>query len=143
MSKATSLPLLKGKITLSGALYTEDNAPEKLTYPHKRLDPCEYLNLHAKQTEAIVAHHLDVPKELCTVPWVSEWLHGGFNVCIPVYVNGPKKVIIRFPLSCKVGESTHLGNAEEKLRTKHGCSLTALLFRFLVYGDLDFLTAQA
>jgi len=60
----------------------------KLSYPEKRLDFCGYLHLHASDMEAIAAHHLGLSAEACSVPWVNEWLHGSFNVCIPIYVNG-------------------------------------------------------
>ncbi|ODA83558.1 hypothetical protein RJ55_02072 [Drechmeria coniospora] len=115
-SPCTSLPLLTGRITLSEALEEEDNILGKLTYPEKRLNFCSHLHVHAKEIETIVSHHLHVPGETCRVPWVDEWIHGSFNVCIPVYVNGEKSVIIRFPLPYKVGEATSPGNVEEKLR---------------------------
>jgi hypothetical protein len=50
------------------------------------------------------------------VPWVDKWIQGSFNVCIPVFIHARKKVMIRFPLPYKIGEPTHPGNAEEKLR---------------------------
>jgi len=111
-----SLPLLTGRITLSEALDEEDNVLEKLSYPEKRLDFCSYLHTHTDEIKAIVSHHLGVPKDACQVPWVDEWLHGSFNICIPIYINAAKRVMIRFPLPYKIGESTHPGNAEEKLR---------------------------
>ncbi|KAL2256487.1 hypothetical protein VTK26DRAFT_1598 [Humicola hyalothermophila] len=116
MATSVSLPLLTGKITLSEALDEEDNILEKLSYPEKRLDFCAYLYTHANDIKAIVAHHVAVTRESCKIPWVDEWLHGSFNICIPVYINGVKRVMIRFPLPYKIGESTHSGNAEEKLR---------------------------
>lgn len=49
-------------------------------------------------------------------------IHGSFNIILVVYTeystkkeNG-SKVIIRFPLPFIVGEASHPGNAEEKLR---------------------------
>lgn len=116
MSSSTSLPLLAGGITLSEALDEEDDILKKLTYPEKRLDFCGYLHAHAKDMEAVVSHHLHVSREACRTPWVNEWIHGSFNICIPIYVHGEKRVIIRFPLPYKIGESTSPGNAEEKLR---------------------------
>lgn len=116
MSPFTSLPLLAGRITLSEALDEEDDILRKLTYPEKRLDFCSYLHAHAKELETIVSHHLHISRETCRAPYVDEWMHGSFNVCIPIYVNGEKRVIIRFPLPYKIGEPTSPGNAEEKLR---------------------------
>lgn len=116
MSPSITLPLLTGKITLSEALDEEDDILEKLSYPEKRLNFCNYLHAHANQIESIVSHHLRISRDSCRAPWVNEWIHGSFNVCVPIYVNDEKKVIIRFPLPYKIGESTHPGNAEEKLR---------------------------
>ena len=52
---------------------------------------------------------------------VDEWIAGSFNVYIPVYIDKrayhhARRVLIKFPLPYKVGESQHPGNAEEKLR---------------------------
>ncbi|RSL84258.1 hypothetical protein CDV31_016724 [Fusarium ambrosium] len=116
MSPSSSLPLLTGRIALSEALEEEDDVLEKLSYPEKRLNFCNYLHAHTNEIESIVSHHLGIPRASCRVPWVDEWTHGSFNICIPVYVNDRKKVMIRFPLPYKIGESTHPGNADEKLR---------------------------
>lgn len=116
MSPSITLPLLTGKITLSEALDEEDDILEKLSYPEKRLNFCNYLHAHANEIESIVSHHLSISRDLCRAPWVNEWIHGSFNVCVPIYVNDEKKVIIRFPLPYKIGESAYPGNAEEKLR---------------------------
>lgn len=116
MSTHASLPLLTSRITLSEALDEEDNVLQKLSYPEKRLDFRSYLHAHANDIEAIVSHHTAGPRKSCKIPWVDEWLPGSFNVCIPVYVDGAKRVMMRFPLPYKIGESTQPGNAEEKLR---------------------------
>jgi hypothetical protein len=47
--------------------------------------------------------------------------HGSFNICLPVYIDNWRKrpggrVMIRFPLPFKVGDSNYPGNAEEKMR---------------------------
>lgn len=116
MASSTTLPLLAGKITLSDALEDENDILEQLSYPAKRSDFCADLVTHSDDIKDIVSHHLGVSGASCQVPAVEEWIHGSFNVCIPVYVNEEKKAIIRFPLPYKVGESTHQGNAEEKIR---------------------------
>ncbi|KAM4059099.1 aminoglycoside phosphotransferase [Hirsutella rhossiliensis] len=94
MPPCASLPLLAGRITLSEALDAEDDILEKLSYPEKRLDFCSHLHAHADEIETIVSHHLHVSRDSCRAPWVDEWVHGSFNI----------------------GESTHPGNADEKLR---------------------------
>ncbi len=118
MTQHASLPLLTGNITLDEALDDEDDVLQKISYPEKRLDLCSYLHAHAADIEAIAAHHLGLPANSCKVPWVNEWLHGSFNICIPIYVNETKQVMIRFPLPYKVGELACPGNAAEKLRTE-------------------------
>lgn len=116
MASSTTLPLLAGKITLSDALEDENDILEQLSYPAKRSDFYADLVTHSDDIKDIVSHHLGVSGASCQVPAVEEWIHGSFNVCIPIYVNEEKKAIIRFPLPYKVGESTHQGNAEEKIR---------------------------
>lgn len=116
MSQSKSLPLLNGSITLSEALDEEVDIIEKLSYPEKRLDFCCHLQSHANEIETIVSHHLRIPGDSCRASWVNEWIHGSFNVCIPIYVDGQKNIMTRFPLPYKIGESSHPGNAEEKLR---------------------------
>ena len=117
-----SLPLLRRTITLSEALDEDDDILNELSYPDKRLEFYCYLYQHRKDIEDIVAFHLGVPKDACTVAVeFREWVHGSFNACVPVYINksvtfGAEKVFIRFPLPYKVGESQFPGNAEEKLR---------------------------
>jgi hypothetical protein len=54
---------------------------------------------------------------------------GSFNVCVPVSINhsvdnARKRVLIRFPLPYKVGESYCPGNSDEKLR----CEAAAFLW---------------
>lgn len=116
MSRSGSLPLLAGAITLSEALDDETDVIRKLSYPEKRLDFYQFLRAHAGEIESIVSHHLGVSRDSCRTPWIDEWVHGSFNVCIPIYVHAQKRVVIRFPLPYKIGESTNQGNAEEKLR---------------------------
>ncbi|KAJ4300568.1 hypothetical protein N0V88_003247 [Collariella sp. IMI 366227] len=89
------------KITLFSALASEGNILLKLSHPLERLDFFGHLYLHAADIETIVAHHLRVPKASCKKLWVDEWLHGSSNVCIPVYADGMKWVVIRFPLPFK------------------------------------------
>ena len=113
-----SLPLLTGDITLSEALADESDVLQQLAYPEQRLAFYGFLRAHAGEIESIVSHHLGVPRNSCRAPWVDEWIHGSFNVCIPIYVDGRRRVVLRLPLPYKIGESTNPGNAEEKLRSE-------------------------
>jgi len=59
--------------------------------------------------------------ESCYLAPINDWIHGSFNMCLPVYVESggkrpEKRVMIRFPLPYKIGEENFPGNAEEKIR---------------------------
>ena len=94
----------------------------QLSYRQKRSDLLDFLCDHIAEIEAIVSHHLNLRRSgTCFVAPRSEWIHGSYNICLPVYVytrktHPEKRVIIRFPLPYKIGEETFPGNADEKLR---------------------------
>ncbi|KAL5336617.1 hypothetical protein BJX70DRAFT_271919 [Aspergillus crustosus] len=118
-----SLPLLRGSVTFSAALDDDDNVLQELAYPELRIQFCTYLLVHRAEIERIVSYHLGLSrKQECRIGEVKEWIAGGFNICIPVYFNKGKaateRVLIRFPLPYKIGESQYPGNADEKLRAE-------------------------
>lgn len=121
---ADQLPLLSGNIALDEALHQEDDILQELSYPDKRRKFYSYLIDHQFEIEEIVAFHLGVPKGACNAAReLKDWVHGGFNACMPIYIdesiaNCPRKVFVRFPLPYGVGEANNPGNAEEKLRTE-------------------------
>lgn len=58
---------------------------------------------------------------------VENWHHGSFNLCVPVVVGGWKRrqqpgerVLLRFPLPCRVGDAFRPGNGDEKVRCEAG-----------------------
>ena len=99
-----TLPLLRGATTLEAALEQEENVLLELGYPKQRLDFFVWLNSHCRDIENTVSYHLNLTKsEICQVGEVREWIHGSFNVCIPVHVHNwnkhpGRRVLIRFPL---------------------------------------------
>lgn len=119
-----NLPLrtLEGEISLQEALEEEDDMLQRFTYFKKSVYLLTYFLDHSAEIEAIVKHHLGlIGTGRCRLADIEEWIHGSFNICLPVYVkdwnqHAEKRVIIRFPLSYKVGEDTFPGNSEEKLR---------------------------
>ncbi|KAL9039368.1 MAG: hypothetical protein Q9180_002570 [Flavoplaca navasiana] len=118
----TTLRTIKEEVTLDFALEEEHNMLRRLLYWDKRVTLLAYLLDHAAHIGAIVAHHLALrdPTD-CWLSPLDDWLHGSFNMCIPVHVKrweqqAEKRVMIRFPLPYKVGEEDFPGNAEEKLR---------------------------
>lgn len=117
-----ALPLLHGQISLSAALDDDDNVLQELSYPERRVEFYVYLYQHRTVIESIVSYHMNLnKKQTCRVEEVKYWISGSFNVCIPVVIDGqdgrtPKRVLMRFPLPYKVGESQQPGNSDEKLR---------------------------
>lgn len=69
--------------------------------------------------KAVVAHHLNlISPAACEVSPVEDWLHGSFNVCIPITIHNRenKRVLLRFPLPYRNGEAFNPGNGDEKIR---------------------------
>ncbi|KAF9894130.1 hypothetical protein FE257_009103 [Aspergillus nanangensis] len=111
-----------GTTTLETALEEEEDMLLDLSYPEARVDFFVVLYGQRDEIAELVAFNLGIGQpNQCRVADVKEWIHGSFNVCIPVYIDGvgtcaTDRVLIRFPLPYKIGESTHPGNADEKLR---------------------------
>ncbi len=86
-SQALTLPLLRGTATLEGTLEQEENMLLDLAYPELRLDFFAWLSTHRADIEDTFSYHLGLTgSEICRLGEVREWIHGSFNVCIPVYV---------------------------------------------------------
>ncbi|MCJ1403345.1 hypothetical protein MMC11_006568 [Xylographa trunciseda] len=111
-----------GEISFEEAVRKEQNMLQQLSYPQKLSDFKRFLLNHQSEIEAIVSHHLHLQgAERCQVTHPDFWINGSFNICIPVLIANWKerpngRVLIRFPLSFKIGESNNPGNADEKLR---------------------------
>ncbi|KAI9838209.1 MAG: hypothetical protein M1837_002524 [Sclerophora amabilis] len=121
MAKLASLPLLRRDITYSEAKEEDVNILQQLTYVEAQENFFGYLSERKQQIQNVVARHLSVGIDSVSIPCRNEWLHGSFNVGLPVVIDrwrgGPgRRVLIRFPLPYKTGESFRPGNADEKLR---------------------------
>ncbi|TQV92473.1 hypothetical protein V2A60_007161 [Cordyceps javanica] len=122
-SAMTTRDLLSGPITFSAASRRSTNVLQSLLYPQRKLAFYSYIQERFELLAELVAHHLGTrPDEILVAPQ-AWWRHGSFNLCIPVRVNAdlektglPQFVMIRFPLPYRVGEVTHPGNSDEKLR---------------------------
>ena len=121
---AMTLRTLDGEITLDAFLEEEQDMLRRLIYPNKRIDFLAYLLDHSAEIEAVVSYHLGLKgNKSCCLTSLDDWIHGSFNMCIPVYVQKwknllEKRVMIRFPLLYKIDGEEFSGNAEEKLRYK-------------------------
>lgn len=121
----TSVPTLStldDEFTFDEAVEEEHDMLRRLTYWEKRFHFLVYLLDHSAEIEAVVSYHLGLSEiGRCYLAPLDDWIHGSFNMCLPVYIKNGKnrperRVMIRFPLPYKVGEENFPGNADEKLR---------------------------
>ncbi|OBT48362.1 hypothetical protein VE00_01149 [Pseudogymnoascus sp. WSF 3629] len=110
-------------ITYSVAQDREVNVLHQLEYCDKkdRFFDCLYGKRNLMQ--AVVAHHLSLQlPDACNIADMSEWLHGSFNVCVPVTISTwqGKRALLRFPLPYRVRDSFQPGNGNEKIRCEAG-----------------------
>lgn len=122
----TTRRLLRKEITHSYAKEDDTNVLHQLTYWDQREKFFKLLYEKRNLIAAAVTHHLGLnSKVTCQIAEMKDWLHGSFNVCIPIIIYGSRKyagkwMMIRFPLPYRVGEAFRPGNADEKLRTEAG-----------------------
>ncbi|PYI04805.1 hypothetical protein BO78DRAFT_347124 [Aspergillus sclerotiicarbonarius CBS 121057] len=115
--------LLREEITYSVAKEKEVNLLHRLQYPDQQAQFFALLDDRRDWIQAVVAHHLSLksPKN-CHVADKGDWLHGSFNVCIPVTLGRPrdlqrnKRILLRIPLPYRIGEAFRPGNGDEKIR---------------------------
>jgi hypothetical protein len=121
LSLMATRELLSGPITLSEAKESGFNVVHQLEYPKLQRAFFQRLQSQRQLIRTIVAHHLGADQANCDISSPEYWRHGSFNVCVPACVNRPDPgpptfIMVRFPLPYRVGETTHPGNADEKLR---------------------------
>lgn len=120
--------LLREEITYSGARNKEINVLHKLKYYEQQNRFFSAVNDERDWMKAILAHHLGLDSpNACRIADRDEWLHGTFNLCVPVTIENWKRrpqsgqrLILRFPLPYHVGEAFRPGNADEKIRCEAG-----------------------
>lgn len=120
--------LLRREITFESAQEEESNVLHQLDYYDQQTRFFSHLDANRSWMKEVVAHHLGLSSStVCHVVETRDWLHGSFNVCIPVIVrsrNGKhgneKRVLIRFPLPYRVGEAFRPGNSDEKIQCEAG-----------------------
>lgn len=75
------------EITLEEALEEEQNMLVRLTFLQKFAAFREYLENHRTQIEAVVSQHLNLSrKDTCSLGHMREWIHGSFNICLPLRI---------------------------------------------------------
>jgi hypothetical protein len=113
-------PLLREHITYSQAKEKEVNILHQLGYHSQRNEFFKYVRKRRSLVELLVAHHLGLSPSICHAADCEEWMHGSFNLCVPVSVKNSKRVLMRFPLPYRVGEAFRPGNGDEKVRCEAG-----------------------
>jgi hypothetical protein len=120
--------LLREEITYSVAKDSEVNVLHRLSWPSQEAQFFSLLESKRSWIRGIVAHHLNLRSaNACQVADVREWLHGSFNVCVPVTISEwnqkqqvGDRVLVRFPLPYRIGENFRPGNGDEKVRCEAG-----------------------
>lgn len=101
-----TLRLLREEITYSKAQREEVNILHRLQYYDRQHEFFATLSDNRNWIKAVIAHHLGLPStDLCQIADVEDWLHGSFNVCVPVTIHDWKagaqsgtRVLLRLPL---------------------------------------------
>ena len=114
--------LLREEVTFSDVNTREDNVLHLLTYHDQQTRFFAELERQHDLIATTVAYHMNIASDNCSVASLAEWLHGSFNVCIPVHIKDGRtpRVILRIPLPYRVGEKFQPGNADEKIRCEAG-----------------------
>ncbi|KAJ6019910.1 hypothetical protein N7499_002955 [Penicillium canescens] len=115
--------LLRREVTYSDVKDDEFNMLHQLDYYAQQAQFFAHLRDKSDWMKAVVAHHLNLSSPAaCEVSDVEDWLHGSFNVCVPVTIHNRqnKRVLLRFPLPYRVGETFNPGNSDEKIRCEVG-----------------------
>jgi len=122
--------LLRREITYSSAKEREVNILHQLGYVEQQCHFFSHLYYKREWMESVVAHHLGLRStNVCHMTEWQDWLRGSFNVCIPVTIDGDNwadrrqpghRVILRFPLPYRIGESFRPGNGDEKIQCEAG-----------------------
>jgi hypothetical protein len=109
--------LLREEISYSQANKNETNILYKLIYWPQRVQFYNYVHKRRGLIEALIAYHLGLNSPtMCYAVDADNWMHGSFNLYIPVTVENSRRVLIRFPLPYRVSDKFRPGNGDEKIR---------------------------
>lgn len=115
--------LLRKEITYSAAKTDEFNILHRLELPAQQSRFFAELDGKREWMKTVVCHHLGLGSpDRCLVAEMDLWLHGSFNVCVPMaidHLNG-QCVLMRFPLPYRAGEDFRPGNCDEKIQCEAG-----------------------
>lgn len=112
----------KERLTEAEALDSDLDMIPALSSQHQTDEFRQQLDLGRSQIEKIISRHLGIPQSDFVLSQSSEWIWGGFNVCLPIHINSahkfklPRRALIRFAVPFRVGEDFSPGSVDEKLR---------------------------
>lgn len=111
----------KGWLTEEEALDSDMDMIPALSKMQETVNFQHALDLCRPQLEKLIHRHLGIPQSEFVLSQPSEWIWGGFNICLPIHISTrysklPRRALIRFPLPSSVGETFNPGNIDEKLR---------------------------
>ena len=116
------LPRRGNSVTYESAIQLEDNVILEASQAERTRLLHKHLWEQRQALSALAAHHLGLgrAKDRCVVQNPEAWIHGSFNVCVPVCVEGPpgrsvRKVLVRCPMGHKLANDRYPGTADEKL----------------------------
>lgn len=112
--------LLRESITYSQAKDKETNVLHQLTLWQRQNEFFNHIHRCSKLIEDQVTRHLGSPSGTCQIADQKEWMHGSFNLCVPVSVLNSRPVLMRFPLPYRIGDESFAGNGDEKVRCEAG-----------------------
>lgn len=115
--------LLRREVTYSDVKNEEFNILHQLGYHVEQTQFFAHLHGNRNWMKTIVTRHLGLRSSAeCHVADMDNWLHGSFNVCVPITIDswGGKRVLMRFPLPYRIGEAFRPGNCDEKIRCEAG-----------------------
>lgn len=109
--------------TLDDALAAETDILPALKAPQQTVRfRREQLEARRSQIQQVVCRHLNISSNKLVLSETSEWIHRGFNICLPIEILDtrsqklPRKAMMRVVLPHAVGESYSPGTVDEKVR---------------------------
>ncbi|KAK2767839.1 hypothetical protein FQN54_004000 [Arachnomyces sp. PD_36] len=114
---------LHDDITPVAAKNKEINLLHQLRYRDQKAQFLNSIDGKRNWIKEVVARHLDLKSShTCHVAGMENWVHGSFDVSIPITIENWQKqgVLLRLPLPYRVGEAFRPGNGDEKIRCEAG-----------------------
>lgn len=114
---------IEGFLTLEAALASQsDILPTLTALQHTASFRRDQLEARRSQIQEVISRHLNISSTKFVLSQSSEWIYGGFNICMPIDIFDtlssklPRKALLRLALPHAIGEAYAPGAVDEKLR---------------------------